>query len=68
MRGGRGGIRKQSRIRYRFNDPAGQLFQGTGIDYSQRLRVDMTVPVFYKPENPDKNVSLCTAICELRTN
>lgn len=68
VRGGRGGIRKQSRIRYSFNNPAGQLFQGTGTDHSQRLRVDMTVPVFYEPENPDKNISICTAICELRTN
>ncbi|SRR5260370_28616115 len=66
--GGRGGRRKQSRIRYRFKDPAGQLFQGTGTDHSRRLRVDMTVPVFYKPGDPEKNVSICTAVCELRTN
>src|SRR5713101_8237069 len=69
--GGRGGRRKQSRIRYRFKGPAGQLFQvfqGTGTDRSHRLQVNMTVPVFYKPENPDKNVSICTAVCELRTD
>jgi hypothetical protein len=68
VRGGRGGSRKQSRIRYRFKDPAGQLFQGTGTDHSQRLQVNMTVPVFYKPENPEKNVSICTAVCELGSN
>jgi hypothetical protein len=68
VRGGRGGRRKQSRVRYRFKDASGQLFQGTGTDYSGRLRVDMTVPVFYKPENPEKNVSICTAMCELRTD
>jgi hypothetical protein len=67
-RGGRGGIRKQSRIRYRFKDPTGQLFQGTGTDHSRRLRVDMTVPVFYKPDDPEKNVSICTAVCELSTD
>ena len=68
VRGGRGGRRKQSRVRYRFKDASGQLFQGTGTDYSRRLRVDMTVPVFYRPENPEKNVSICTAMCELRTD
>jgi hypothetical protein len=68
MGGGRGGRRKQSRIRYRFKDPAGQLFQGTGTDRSQRLQVNMTVPVFYKAENPEKNVSICAATCELRTD
>jgi hypothetical protein len=68
MGGGRGGRRKQSRIRYRFKDPAGQLFQGTGTDDSQRLEANMAVPVFYKPENPEKNVSICTAVCVLRSD
>ncbi len=66
--GGRGGRRKQSRIRYRFKDPAGQLFQGTGTDSSKTLQVNMTVPVFYNAENPEKNVSICTAVCELRSD
>jgi hypothetical protein len=64
--GGRGGRRTQSRIRYRFKDPAGQLFQGTGTDNSKKLLVNMAVPVFYKAEDPEQNVSICTAICELR--
>jgi hypothetical protein len=68
VHGGRGGRRKRSRVRYRFKDESGQLFQGTGTDYSRRLRVDMTVPVFYNPENPEKNVAMCTAICELRSD
>jgi len=66
--GGRGGRRKQSRVRYRFKDASGQLFQGTGIDYSRRLHVEMTVPVFYNPGDPEKNVAICTAICELRSD
>jgi len=66
VRGGRGGRRQQSRIRYRFKDPAGQLFQGTGTDHTRKLQVNMTVPVFYKSEDPEKNVSICTAVCELR--
>jgi hypothetical protein len=67
-RGGRGGRRKQSKIRYRFKDPNGQLFQGTGTDHTQLLQVNMTVPVFYNRENPEKNVSICTAVCELRAD
>jgi hypothetical protein len=63
---GRGGRRTQSRIRYRFRDLAGQLFQGTGADNSKKLLVNMAVPVFYKAEDPEQNVSICTAICELR--
>jgi hypothetical protein len=66
--GGRGGRRTQSKVRYRFKDSSGQLYQGTGTDHSRDLRVEMTVPVFYDPEDPDKNVALCTASCELRSN
>lgn len=65
VRAGRGGRKKKSRVRYRFNDPSGQPYQGTGTDYSRRLRVDMTVPVFYDPTDPEKNVAICTASCEL---
>jgi hypothetical protein len=57
---------KQSRIRCRFKGPAGQLFQGTGTDNSKELLVNMAVPVFYKAKDPEQNVSICTAICELR--
>ena len=64
--GGRGGRRTQSKVRYRFKDPTGQLFQGTGADNSKKLRVNMTVLVFYKTEDPEQNVSICTAICKLK--
>jgi hypothetical protein len=64
--GRHGGKRTQSRIRYCFKDPAGQLFQGTGIDNSKIFLVNMALPVFYKAEDPEQNVSICTAICELR--
>jgi hypothetical protein len=58
--------RKQSSIRYRFNDASGQMFQGTGTDNSRKLRVGMAVPVFYDPKNPERNVAICSAWCELR--
>lgn len=63
--GGRGN-RKVNRVRYRFNDSSGQMFQNTGPDTTGKLLVDMTVPVFYDPKNPDKNVAICSACCELR--
>ena len=62
---GRSGTRKRNRVRYRFKDASGQLYQGTGTDYSRRLRADMTVPVFYDPTDPERNVAICTASCEL---
>ena len=58
--------RKQSSVRYRFNDASGQMFQGTGTDNSRELRVGMTVPVFYNLRNPERNVAICSAWCELR--
>jgi hypothetical protein len=64
--GGRGGGRKHSRIRYRFKDASGQMFQGTDADDSLTFFVDMIVPVFYNPENPERNVAMCSALCELR--
>lgn len=62
------GRRKKSRIWYRFRSVSGQMLQGTGTDYSAKVRVDMTVPVFYRLENPARNVALCAATCELRTD
>jgi hypothetical protein len=55
-----------SQVRYRFNDASGQLYQDTGRDYSRRLRVEMTVPVFYDAKDPETNVALCTASCRLK--
>jgi hypothetical protein len=60
--------KSSSRIRYRFTSSSGEIFQGAGTDYSRRVRVDTTVPVFYKPENPKMNVALCAATCELRVD
>jgi hypothetical protein len=60
--------RSQSTIWYRFRTTSGETYQGTGTDYSRKVRVDMTVPVFYKPENPTVNVALCAATCELRVD
>jgi hypothetical protein len=66
--GGRGGRRTQSKIRYCFKDSAGQLFQGRCTDNSKKLLVNMTVPVFYKAEDPEQNVSICTTVCELKAD
>jgi hypothetical protein len=58
--------RKQSSVRYRFSDASGQMFQGTGTDNSRKLGGGMTVPVFYDRKNPERNVAICSAWCELR--
>ena len=60
-----GGRHQQSKIRYEFKDAAGRLVKGGGTDESWKLYEDMEVPVFYDPENPEKNVTLCAATCEL---
>jgi hypothetical protein len=60
------GNRRVNRVRYRFNDSSGQMFQNTGQDNTGKLLVDMTVPVFYDPKNPDRNVAISSACCELR--
>ena len=59
---------QQSKIRYEFKDATGRLVKGGGTDESWKLYEDMEVPVFYDPENPEKNVTLCAATCELRTD
>lgn len=57
-----------SRVRYRFNDASGQLYQGKGWDRSFKLKPAMSVIVFYDSKHPGKNILTSTAICELRTN
>ncbi len=64
--GGRLGGLMKGRFRYRFKDASEQLFQGTGTDKSRKLGVGMTVPVFFDPKDPDKNVAICSSTCELR--
>jgi hypothetical protein len=59
---------QQSKIRYEFKDATGRLVKGGGTDESWKLYENMEVPVFYDPENPEKNVTLCAATCELRTD
>ncbi len=63
--GGFGGRRSSNKIRYRFKNSFGEIFQSTGTDDSRTLLVDMTLAVFYELENPEKNVTLCAAMCEL---
>jgi hypothetical protein len=63
-----GGKHRHSGIRYEFKDHAGRLVEGKGTDDSWELYEDMEVPVFYDPENPGKNVAICSALCEIRTD
>jgi hypothetical protein len=63
-----GGKVRQSKIRYEFKDDAGRVVEGGGTDESWELYEDMQVPVFYDPEHPGRNVALCAATCEIRTD
>lgn len=63
-----GGKGRQSKIRYEFKDAAGRVVEGGGTDESGELYEDMQMPVFYNPERPGRNVALCAATCEIRTD
>ncbi|SRR6266436_6217277 len=63
-----GGKGRRSKIRYNFRDATGRLVEGEGTDESWELYEDMEVPVFYDPEDPEKNVMIFTAGCELRAD
>jgi hypothetical protein len=63
-----GGKNRQSKIRYEFKDAAGRPVFGEGTDESWELYEDMELSVFYDSEDPGKNVALCAATYELKTN
>ncbi len=63
-----GGKNRQSKIRYEFRDATGRLVEGEGIDESWEVYEDMEILVFYDPEDPGRNVAICAASCELRTD
>lgn len=60
-----GGKNQSSQIQYEFKDAAGRRARGKGTDESRELYQDMELPVFYDPQDPEKNVALCAATWEL---
>jgi hypothetical protein len=52
-------------IRYEFATPAGETLSRMTTDNARQLLVGMTVPVFYDPQQPKKQVALCAAFYEI---
>jgi len=52
-------------IRYEFTTPLGEHFDRGAADSSQQLSVGMTVPIFYDPRNPKRQVALCASFYEV---
>ena len=48
-----------SSIAYEFKTSSGQSMQNTAKDLSYSVFEDMTIPVFYDPADPSKNIPLC---------
>ena len=61
-----GGKHQRNQIEYEFKDAAGRTYLRSVTDDSRTLYEEMETPVFYSPTNPEVNVPLATASCELK--
>jgi hypothetical protein len=52
-------------IRYDFTTPSGEMISGISTDSARELLVGMSVPIFYDPQNPKKQVASCAAFFEV---
>lgn len=52
-------------IRYEFRTPLGENFSRSTGDASRSLSVGMSVPVFYVPQRPKRQIALCAAVYEV---
>jgi len=57
-----------SSIDYQFKTNDGQQIRGIARDLTNSVFEDMTIPVFYDPTNPDKNVTPCATYLKIVTN
>lgn len=58
-------VKNASLITYEFRDSSSRLISGAGNDLSRSLFPEMTVPVFYDPENSKRNVAACASFFEI---
>ena len=56
-----------SSIDYQFKTNGGLQILSTARDLSNSIFEDMTIPVFYDPANPDKNVTPCATYLKIVT-
>jgi hypothetical protein len=52
-------------IRYEFTAPAGETLSRMTIDNARQLLAGMSVPIFYDPRQPKKQVALCASFYEV---
>jgi hypothetical protein len=57
--------RNGSGIRYEFTTASGETISRMTTDFARQLMEGMTVPVFYDPLEPKKQVALCAAFYEV---
>lgn len=54
-------------IRYEFKTPSGEHLDGGASDGTGQLSAGMSVPVFYNPRNPKRQLALCASFFEVVT-
>ena len=52
-------------IRYEFTTPLGEHFSRGAADGSRQLSVGMSVPIFYDPQKPKRQLALCASFYEV---
>lgn len=57
-----------SSIDYEFKISSGLQIRGTARDLTNSVFEDMTIPVFYDPLNPDKNITPCATYLKVSTD
>lgn len=60
-----GSARNGQYLRYRFITQSGETFSRTRVSW-KLLGLGMRIPVFYDPSNPERNVALFAAYCEVK--
>lgn len=58
-------FKNASAIRYEFEDSAGHTVTGLGNDRTRSFSPGMSVPVFYDPQNPKRQIAVCCAYSEI---
>jgi len=58
-------MRNSNGISYTFTDASGRVFNCRGNDPGRTFFEGMTVPVFYNPDNPKKQVAACCSAYEV---
>ena len=57
-----------SRVDYEFHTNTGQLVRNSSKELTRSVFEDMTIPVFYDPLDPSKNIALCATYLKISEN